>query len=349
MNTQHGKIKPLNETEILTNYKPKSPIIQQIANLIDSHDNFLLTTHINSDSDGVGSQIGLYYLLKALKKKCVIINNELPSENFKKIVHETIVEDINQLDWDKTLKMIKGYFTFILDSSELHRSEKVALLFQEASCNWATIDHHLLPENPKFCIDTSYAATAEIIWDLYKYYKINIPHTAATALYVGIVADSGNFRYSKTSMRTHLAGGDLLAQGVESETIYRALYESHSFDRLLLVQRIYNKAVFNKKLGYAVGEIKQVTKKKLYLTKDSEDGIINQFLSVEGVKIAILLKQTDDNKLKCSFRSVGHIDVAHIAQKFGGGGHKNAAGCYIEEPYSKAKNKIILAIKQYLR
>ena len=335
--------------EILKHYKPTSPAIQKVAKFIDAHDSFLLTTHIGSDADGVGSQIGLYYLLKALNKKCVIINNEKPPIVFDTINNDKIILDINDLDWAETVKSLNNVFTFILDSSELKRSAKVAEAFQEAKCLWATIDHHILPDEPNYCVDKTYAATSEMIWDLYQYYNIQLTEITASSLYIGIVADSGNFRYPNTSLRTHLAGGDMLSYGVNSEKIYRTLYESHSFDRLHLLKRILRKAILNKKIGYTLGEILPKTKKGLELSKDSDDGIVNQLLAVEGVKIACLLKRTKEKTLKCSLRSIDDIDVASIARKFNGGGHRNAAGCASNLPYKKAKKQIIQAIEEYLQ
>ena len=335
---------------MLRAYTPNSAILKKIDGIIRKSDSFLLTTHIDSDLDGVGSQIGLYYLLKKMKKKCMILNHEDAPELLKEYISPNLVKSIQNYEHNTEhfIRSLKDYFVFILDSSELKRSGKVANSFLKAKCKWATIDHHILPTKNNYCIDSSYAATCELIWDLYRYYKIKIPQEAAIPLYVGIVADSGNFRYSKTSFRTHLAGSELLSYGIDSDLMYRLIYESYSLDRLNLMQKILQNSTADPQLGYIVAEVKEKYKKKLSIKRGDSDGLINQLLAIKEIFIAAIMTKTMDGFLKCSFRSIDHIDVSAIAKKFGGGGHKNAAGCKVEEKYEDTRKKIIKEIKKTL-
>ena len=243
---------------------------------------------------------------------------------------------------------MKGHFVLIVDSSEIERSGQVAAAFREAGCDFATIDHHILKAKKNYCIDAGYAATCEIIWDLYHYFKIPIPRLAAVALYMGLVSDSGNFRFNKTSFRTHLAGAELIGYGIDTDRIYRTLYEDFPIDRLRLLKKVFKSLDINSELGYVVGEVLPSMKKDLELGDSGNEGIINQFLAVKGIHIAALLSKTDENHLKSSLRSVGDIDVAKIAKQFGGGGHPNAAGLKIEENYRTAKKKLLQSIQKAL-
>lgn len=340
--------------QILLKYQPQSKQIKKVIEFIEKHDHFVLTTHINSDADGIGSEIGFAGLLKKLGKKVEIINNELPQSSLAFLNNFNDIQDIHNLlslqTHEKVLEKFKNSCTVLLDNSELKRTGKVGEYVQESRCDWFTIDHHQLPnDEERFCNDSSYASTTEFVWDLFHALQVELDKEIALALYVGMVADSGNFRYSKTSSRTHWAAAELMQYSIDSEKIYRLLFESQPFDRLLLVKKIFQEAYYNKKIGLVFAEQKPSFKKDLELGDDASDGIVNYFLSVDGVNIAALASKTQEGFLKCSLRSIGDIDVAQVARKFGGGGHKNAAGLRIEKKYATAKKILLKELKNYLK
>lgn len=334
--------------EILNHYKPEAKVLKKISSFVDQHDSFVLTTHIGSDADGIGSQVAFAIFLEGLGKKVSIINNELPTSNLGFLDPQQRIKDINELSEKELSSLFDKSFVFILDSSEPARSHKVSEYFLEKDVPWATIDHHDLPESANFCVDASYAATAELIWDIYRYYQVDISSEAALSLYGGLVADSGNFRYGKTSMRTHIAGGHLLESGIDSDQVYRALYESHPVDRLRYIERIIKKAIINKEKGFIAGSIVKKMKKGLDLGDSPNEGIVNQLLAAKGIRLAALMTETDDGQLKCSLRSIGNIDVNKMAATFGGGGHKNAAGFKAKMKFKKAKKEVISLIEKTL-
>ena len=334
--------------EILNHYKPEANVLKKISSFVDKYDSFVLTTHIGSDADGIGSQVAFAMLLEALGKKVFIVNNELPTNNLSFLDPQQRVKNIQDLSEKELNSFFDNSFVFILDSSEPARSHKVSEYFLEKNIPWATIDHHDLPETENFCVDASYAATAEMIWDIYRFYQVDIPSEAALSLYGGLVADSGNFRYGKTSMRTHIAGGHLLESGIDSDQVYRALYESHPVDRLKYIERIIKKAVINKEKGYIAGAIVKKMQKGLDLGDSPNEGIVNQLLAAKGIRLAALMTETDDGQLKCSLRSIGDIDVNKMAATFGGGGHKNAAGFKAKLKFRKAKKEVLSLIEKTL-
>ena len=139
--------------QLLKGYKPSSKVLPKIAALIRKNSKFLLTTHIGADADGLGSQIGLYYLLKALKKDVRILNNEKVPEYLETIMPVKLVGFLghNGIEEAAAAKLMKDRFVFILDSSEPHRSDKVGELFLALKRPWATIDHHILPGKRILC------------------------------------------------------------------------------------------------------------------------------------------------------------------------------------------------------
>jgi phosphoesterase RecJ-like protein len=210
---------------------------------------------------------------------------------------------------------------------------------------WATIDHHVLPGKKEFCVDPTYAATAELIWDLYKYLKKPISKAAATPLYTGLVADSGNFRYPKTSLRTHIAAGELIGFGIHSDFIFRAIYESHPLDRLKLNARLMPKVqiLANK---VVLLPVLRADREGLDLGDSGTEGIVNHLLAHRGVKAAAVLSESSEGELKGSLRSIGAVDVASLAKKFGGGGHKNAAGLKVRKPFADALNLVVSELEK---
>ncbi|MES0490592.1 MAG: bifunctional oligoribonuclease/PAP phosphatase NrnA [Leptospirales bacterium] len=335
--------------QLLKNYKPSAAVLSDIKKVILKHDKFLLTTHTGADPDGLGSEIGLLHLFKLLKKKAIIVNNERVPESMAFIASGVNIYNIDEHREELEKKNLKDYLVLIIDSSEIRRSEKVVNFFQSKELDYLTIDHHPMPKNIRYMVDTSYAATAELVWDLYHYLNIDIPKKAAIPLYTGISADSGNFRYSKTSFRTHLAAGELIGFGISTDKIYRSIFEFFPFDRLEFTRRIMNKAVFNKEIGYSVACARQSMFKGLKLGDSPTEGLVNQFLAVEGVEISAFITETPEKDLKCSLRSVGDVNVSEIAQKFGGGGHRNAAGLFQKGPFASGVAKIIAEIENCLK
>lgn len=343
--------KQLSKT-VLKDYRPSSIPLKKAVAYIEQNTHFVLTTHIGADADGIGSQVGLYYLLKYLKKEVLILNCERKPHNLTFIIQKIDFLDVQQFKEQPALlvSQLREYFALILDSSAPSRSQAVFDILEQAECQWASIDHHNIPEpSENLCIDHSYVATSEFIWDLYQYFEIPINNHAALALYAGIIADSGNFRYPKTSLRTHLAGGHLLQNNINSDEIYRKLFESRSIDRLSLEHRIFKTVYIQRQLGFVCGKITKDIIKDLSVGDGGTEGIVNHLLGFKNVYISCLAIETDEGELKASLRSIGQYNVANIAQQFGGGGHNNASGLKISKPFSEALKILIDAIEKYLK
>lgn len=341
------KISQAVASRLLPSYRPATPTLRKIAGIIVRNSRFLLTTHVGADADGLGSQVGFYALLKALKKDVKILNNEKIPAHLEPLIPKSLIAHLGEggVTEDKARKMMKDRFVFILDSSEPKRSDKVGALFLELERPWASMDHHVLPARPEYCVDPSYAATAELVWDLYHYFKIPISAKVALALYTGLVADSGNFRYPKTSLRSHLMGGHLVSLGIHSDYVYRAIYENNPKDRIQLVARLFPRAEILPN-GVVYVAVYQKDREGLELGDSGTEGIVNQLLAHQGLKAAAVLIESEEGEFKASLRSIGAVDVASLAKKFGGGGHKNAAGLKILKPFAQVLPIIVEELRQ---
>lgn len=332
----------------LKDYRPNSLQLRKIVKFIHKFDKFLLTTHIGADPDGLGSEVALYHLLKKLKKKVIILNSEKVPSGYRFIDSDGIVLNVDEHMRQVDNEGLKDFFLLIIDNSEVKRCRRVFELAEKYGLKYATIDHHIVADAPHICADPNYGSTAELIWDLYYHMGIPIPQKVATPLYAGMIADTGNFRFSRTSFRSHLAAGDMIARGVSSEGIYRTIFENAPVDKMTLFQRIMGEAVIDAGLGFVAGFARQSMFENLKLGDSPTEGIVNQLLAAEGIRLSALMTETPEGFLKCSLRSIGAIDVSSVASKFGGGGHKNASGLYIEAPYDEARKKVLKEIKTYL-
>jgi len=343
-----AKINQKYTRQILADYKPDTPVLKKVTAYINKYSSFIVTTHAGADPDGVGSEIAIYHLLKKMGKKAVIINNEKVPGNYQFMLENVKIFTVDE--WDLATKNMdfKKTFVLLMDFSEMHRSEKFSALVKNNKLSYATIDHHNFKGSGFICNDTNYSATSELIWDLYHFLNIKITRPVALALYSGIIADTGNFRFSKTTFRTHLAAGELLSFHISSDFIYRKLFESAPPDKIIFLKRILAKTILNKEKGYVAGFIFKTMFNKLKLGDTPSDGIVNLLLAADGIKIAALMTETPEGFLKCSLRSVDDIDVSKLAGKFGGGGHKNASGLFIAKKFKDAQLILLKELEDFL-
>lgn len=338
---------------ILSEYKPYSDIIPVIAQFIKKNKNFFISTHVDSDADGIGAQIGFFYLAMMLEKNVQIYNHEDLSDYLSFMIPDDFRNHFSrpstrEEDY-KRFESVKHDSTFlILDNSELKRTGYLGEFLLDEKIDWFSIDHHDITGTDNIMVDPDYASTCEIIWDLFMYFEFPIPEKAAYALYAGMVSDTGNFRYPKTSFRTHLAAGYLIESGLDPNEIYRHLFENFSIARLALISSLSDKAIIDKKKGFIITEITRDLRESLAILPDLTEGLVNFFLGFHDVRISILIKETDEGELKASLRSIKEINISEFARRFKGGGHKNAAGLKISRPYNDAKAALLSEFEKFI-
>lgn len=342
-------------SKILNVYVPYSDIISVIAQFIKKNKKFFISTHVDSDADGIGAEIGLFYLLVMLEKETVIYNHEDISDYLQFMIPEEFKNYFyfgNPSSKEKDFKLFENQqkeeaVFLLLDNSEIKRSKYLGEFIESNQIKWFSIDHHDLPPSENIMVDPEYASTCEIIWDLYMYFELPIPEKAAYALYTGMVSDTGNFRYPKTGFRTHMAAGHLLQYNFDPNEVYRQLFEKFSSLRLKLISYLAGNAIIDPEIGYIITELTYDTKKNLSIPPDLTEGLVNFFLGFRDIRISILISETEEGELKASIRSIKEINVAQFAKKFNGGGHKNAAGLKISKPFNKAKEILIKEFIQF--
>lgn len=317
--------------------------VRAVKQAIKKFNKFLITSHINPEGDAIGSQVAMAYLLKKLGKASVMLDDS-PVPNSLRFIKGT--EDV--------LKEIPHDFNFqaiiILDSPDLARIGKVSECIKKDTVI-INIDHHISNVNfGKFnWVEPDFSSAGEMVYDLFKAFKVKIDLNEAVSLYASIMTDTGSFRYSNTSSKTHRITAELIDIGVKPYVMHSKIYETSSIQDINL-------------LGESLQTIKispdgkiawlWVTKEMLKKTKASlegTEGIINFGRSVNGVEIAILFRETGtDERVKVSFRSKGKADVNLLAAKFGGGGHPTASGCTVFGKFEEVEKKVLEKAKEML-
>lgn len=318
--------------------------IKKIKKAVDKFNRFLVVSHINPEGDAIGSQLAMASLLKRLGKK-VLVLNESPVPHvlrFMKGAEGVLKEKPEVFDFDAAV---------ILDSPDLTRVGKIAEYIKENK-SVINIDHHVSNEN--FAgynwVEKDASSVGEMVFELFKVFKLKIRREEAVAMYVAIMTDTGSFKYTNTSSRTHRIIAELIDIGVKPYEIFSKIYETSSLeDTNLLGEALQSLKVT------AEGRISWlwVTKEMLKKTKGSlegTEGIINFARSLEGTEIAILFRETGtENKVKVSFRSKGKADVNKLASFFGGGGHKTASGCIMFGEIHEVESKVLKKAAEMLK
>lgn len=278
-----------------------------------------ISGHVRPDGDCVGSCMGLYlYLRKEMPDAEIAVYLEKPADIFDGI---DSVEDI-QSDFSTD----KVYDVFVaLDCNE-ERLGGAAEIFRRAKKK-INIDHHVsnAGDGDVNIVEAHRSSTAELLYDLLDPEKIDEP--VAKALYIGIVHDTGVFRYSNTSPRTMQVAAELLKFGFDFSKIIDETFFQKTYNQSQIMGRAVLESV---RFLDGKGIVSVVSRKMMdfyQVTAKDMDGIINQLIAVKDVECAIFMYETGTLEYKVSMRSKGAVDVSAIAVKFGGGGHVRAAGC----------------------
>lgn len=315
--------------------------LKQIADKLNEAETILLYPHIIMDGDTLGSSIALCIALrKAGKKAHILIEDEIPSYLLF-LENDYCTYDQNILDTPD--------ISISIDCSDIERfvmRKDKFLAARHSIC----IDHHRT--NNYFAdinyIDVNAGATGEIIYNLIKTMGVALDVAMAEAIYTAITTDTGNFQYTNTTKTTHLITADLFDIGIDLEKISVEVYQNIRHEKLKIMNEVINtlEMLYNGK-----ADIAYVTQEMLAKTgalMEETEGIIETLRNISGVEISAFLKENKPNQIKVGLRSKTYGDVSAIAQYFGGGGHKKAAGCTLNTTLQEAKKLISAAIVTHL-
>ena len=310
--------------------------MNNIADILKKNQDIALIIHVSPDGDALGSSFGLAKALKNMEKSVRIYCDDPISDSYAALIPFGEVETaLPQENWPACV--------VVLDCADAKRVGRCMELVQHStvSCN---LDHH--GTNPgDFAqhnyIDGNASSTSELVYKLLSCMKAPVDADIAFCLYSGIVFDTGNFSHSNTTANTLYVAAELVTRGANPHSISVALFHTITKQRLLLSSKAISAAelYFKDRIAITIVSQDDLTQ---YDAKSADcENIAEQLRDVDTVEVAVLLREMQKGKYKCSLRSKFYVDVAKVAGEFGGGGHKHAAGCVIFGTESSAKCEIL--------
>ena len=326
---------------------------QQIEAEIKAASNIVITSHKSPDGDSIGSSLGLLHFIEKLGKTATVCHPD-PAPSFLYWLDTSSFLLMTEQPEAVTAAFEKADLVFCLDYNATNRiGPDMQALLEAVTCKTVMIDHHLNPEPfPTLTVsETNASSTSELIVDLIEQSGNGdlLDQKIGTPLYLGILTDTGSFRFSSVKPRTHEVLAKLLAAGVEHHLVHEVLSDNNTASRLRLQgYAMCEKLEIMEDYMVAVISLSKEELAKYNYQKGDTDSLANQVLSIKGMKAAIVFTERD-GIMKISFRSKGAENPVNVmaGEHFNGGGHANASGGMSELSVTETLDKIKGLIPQY--
>jgi len=342
----------------LPNFSPmKSEIFNfdslgKLRELLQHADSIVITNHKNPDGDAMGSVLALYHFLRKWGYPSrIIVPNDYPE--FLKWLpgqKEVLIYEGNQKEANDLIE--SADLIFALDYNALSRTGEMEEPLKAATGKKVLIDHHRDPADFADLVfsDITSCATAQMVFEMIENLELLelLDIDSATCLYTGLVTDTGSFRYSATTSKTHEVAAHLLEIGVENGLVHQNLFDNKTENVLKMRGHVLaNNLVVLRDYKVAYITMSRSELEKFEAKSGDTEGLVNEALSIKGVVMAAFFKE-DYNLIKISFRSIGDFPVNELsASWFNGGGHCNAAGGSSKETLQQTVERFIGVLPQY--
>jgi len=317
----------------------KQSSFEEIGAVLRSQQTFAVLSHVRPDGDALGSQLGLGLSLSKLGKT-VMVRNE-----------DGLLEKYSFLPGGEFLQMPLSEprdfdVAIALDTATQSRLGTATSLVRSAQ-TWINIDHH--PSNPRYgdlvYIDSTAPATGQILFELIQGQGLPMDAAIAENLFVAISTDTGSFQYPNTTARTFEIGAELLRCGVNVGRVSELLYESYPRRRVELLRELLGTMRLEGHGKVASFSLSLQTAAKLGAKPEDNEGLIDHIRAIKGVVVAVFFEELPEGKVRVSMRSKSEAaDVCAICEKFGGGGHKLAAGARMRGTLAEVEEKVLKEI-----
>lgn len=315
---------------------------------VQRHNRFLLTTHIRPDCDALGSSLAMASVLERLGKEVeIVLGYDLPP-NLRWIDPHDRIRHLNEF----SAEQLESFDALVvLDTSAWAQLSHIEELIRNTKAQKIVIDHHQSGDDigARVFKESSSEATGRIVAEAAEYLGVAITAEMATQLFAALVTDTGWLHFSSTNSDSYRLAARLVDAGAVPEQVYAELNEKETLGRLILIGIVLSRVQtdLDGQLIYTYIEQKDFEAAGA-LPTDSED-VINMTLAVKGTQVAIILVEQPDGGFKVSFRSRSDVDCAKLAEQFGGGGHKAAAGAFVREPLDIARTRVLDAARAAMR
>jgi phosphoesterase RecJ-like protein len=304
-------------------------------------DNFLVTSHLQPDGDAIGAMSAMGWILASLGKKFVLYNQSgLPKRFAWLDLPVPIVQNLENHSAENI---------FILDCGDRDRAGKPVQGIMGSGYT-VNIDHH--PGNPMFgdlnWVDPTVSSVGEMIGLLAQGMDIPLKHGLGQGVFLAIVSDTGSFSYGNTAAGTLRMAAEILQQGLDLNEFTAKMERQASLGKIRLQGEVLRGTEL---LCRGKAAMICISRRDLEATGTGPadcEGLVNQIRTIQGVRVAVSLREDEPQKIKFSLRSWGEVDVRQLAAGFGGGGHKNASGGAIFAPLAQAREAMTRALARTL-
>ena len=321
--------------------------IRQLARELIPGRRVALSTHMNADGDGCGSEAALARLLAQRGLEARIVN---PTP-WPALFDFLLGDDADERTAQGAAALSGIDLLVVVDISDVKRLGALTDTVRRLTVPKLVIDHHVASEDPAGDVvftDTTACATGELVYDLACELELEITPAIARSLYAAILTDTGGFRFSNTTPRSHAVAAELLSRGVDPEEMYQRVYAAAPAGRVRLLAEVLTTLGVDEQRGLAWLSMNAGALERHGVRAEDLDGIVEHARSIAGTRMALFFRDLGYGKVKISFRSTGDVDVNRFARQFGGGGHVKAAGALVAGTLDEVRDRVVHAARTYV-
>ena len=320
-----------------------------LIDIVNSHETFLLTSHIRPDCDALGSELGMAQVLEALGKDVRIVNGQPtppnlafidPTNRIRTIHRETKLDELDDVE-----------VLMILDTSAWAQLGPMGEVIRETKAKKIVVDHHVSEDDlgAEPFKNTTAEATGRLVVEAAEQLGVELTAEMATPIYAAIATDTGWYRFNSTTSYTYQVAAKLVDAGANPSWIFRELYERNTLGRLKLRGEVLARIELDLAGRLAHTFILKDDFERLEaLPSDTED-LVNMALEIDGTEVAVIMVEQLGGGFKLSFRSRSDVDCSKVAANFGGGGHKAAAGAFIKGSFDVIQPQVLDVVRDAMR
>lgn len=311
-------------------------MLGEVTDLIEKHQSFAITSHIRPDGDGLGSSLALNWILRSLNKDTEVVMHDPVPQAYLKLPGADEVQvrpDLNR-NYDAV---------FVIECSDVTRPGLPSLKDQFV----VNIDHHTTTElfGSLNWIDSTAAAVGEMIYNLAKAMGVKITSELASCIYAALLTDTGSFHFSNTTERTFKIASELVRCGAQPAKLSQAIFYQYPYAKIKLTGAVLSTLQCDETGKIAWIQMTHEAMEQSGATEEDTDGIITYPLTIGEVEAAAFFRELGDSTYRVSLRSKNRVNVAQVAEQFGGGGHKNAAGFTLVANYDELSREVLTRLK----
>ena len=315
-------------------------MLSQVVELVEKKDRFAITSHVRPDGDSLGSSLGLYWLLRALDKDVEVTMRDTAPHAYQQLPGAGAIRVTPSVD--------RPYdAVFVIECSDIDRPGLIDLEKQFV----VNIDHHSTTAlfGAINWIDSTASAVGEMIYNLCKATGVRVTKEIAECVYTALLTDTGSFHYSNTTERTFKIASELVRTGVKPAKTAEAIFGSYQWPKIELLSLVLATAKRDETGHIAWMEQSLEMQEQTRASEEDADGFVNYPLSVEEIEATALFKECSPGVYRTSLRSKGDVNVAKVAEQFGGGGHRNAAGCTLKGNLESVERQVVPLLQDAIK